>query len=604
MKAQEKGVERCVIIGAGPAGLTAAYELALKGRPCVVFEQDGIAGGISRTVNYKGYRCDVGGHRFFTKVHAVRDLWDKLMGPDFLVRPRLSRIYYNNRFFDYPLRIGNTLKGLGIIESMLMGFSYIRARLFPAREEKTFEQWVSNRFGARLFRTFFKSYTEKVWGIPCSEISADWAQQRIKNLNFMAAVKNALLGTRTQGKKIITSLIDQFQYPRLGPGMMWERFCGKLDEKGVPVELNTKVTRIHCEDGRVAAVTVRNAAGEERRVQGDHFISSMPLRDLVNCMEPPPPREVVDAANSLKYRDFITVLVVIDKPDVFPDNWIYVHSPEVKVGRIQNFKNWSPEMVPDAAKTALGLEYFAQEGDALWNMADKDMVALATRECVKLGFASESSVIDGAVIRMPKAYPVYDSVYKDSLAAIRRWLDGLKNLCPIGRNGQHRYNNMDHSMVSAMCAARVVQGAEIDIWDLGVDRAYLEELDGATDEEREEAITEDMIRDTFARYDGVALGVALGVVSAFVIFALSIALILRGGEVIGPTLALLGQYLPGYSVTVTGAITGAVEVAVGMYLFGYLLAHAINWAVGLIEGMFLRRIEILRTVLEDADDGG
>ncbi|MBA4389176.1 MAG: hypothetical protein C0404_14480, partial [Verrucomicrobia bacterium] len=313
-------------------------------------------------------------------------------------------------------------------------------------------------------------------------------------------------------------------------------------------------------------------------------------------------REVAAAAGSLKYRDFITVLVVIDEADVFPDNWIYVHSPEVKVGRIQNFKNWSPEMVPDQSKTSLGLEYFAQEGDELWRMPDADLVALARKECVRLGFATETNVIDGAVIRMPKAYPVYDGVYKDALQVIRGWLGGFKNLHPIGRNGQHRYNNMDHSMVSAMCAARMVrEGTEIDLWNVGVEKAYLEELDTKA-AEREEAVTAKIIRDTFARYDGIALGAALGVMGSVILFLVSIVLILRGDNPLGPTLSLLSNYLPGYSVTVTGALVGALEAAAGSFVFGFLLAKTINLVVGLMEGVFLRRIEILRTV-ED-DDGG
>jgi len=595
----EKG-ELCVIIGAGPAGLTAAHELARLGTRSVVLEKDSLVGGISRTVNHKGYRCDIGGHRFFTKVRVVRKLWEEIMGDDFLVRPRLSRIYYNNRFFDYPLRIRNTLKGLGLVESFLMGLSYIRARLFPEREEKTFEQWVSNRFGRRLFGTFFKSYTEKVWGMSCSEISADWARQRIKNLDFMAAARNALVGAKTHGNKVVTSLIDQFHYPRLGSGMMWERLQAKLAEKHIETRLNQQVIRIHHTGGRVTAVTARDGQGRETRVDGEHFIASMPLRDLIRAMDPPPPQDVGNAANSLRYRDFLTVMLVVDAPEVFQDNWVYVHSPEVKVGRIQNFKNWSPEMVPDPSKTSLGLEYFAQEGDELWTMSDDDLIDLARSECVRLGFATAGNVMDGAVVRMPKAYPVYDSKHGESVEAIRNWIGTLKNLHPVGRNGQHRYNNMDHSMVSAMCAARVVRGAEMDIWDVGVDKAYLEEPETVGDVERENMITNEVIRDTFARYDAPAMGTALGLMAAIVLFLMSMTLILKGGEPIGPTLMLLSNYLPGYRMTLVGVVIGALQAGGWAFLFGVLLARAINLVVGMIEGLLLRRIEIVRT-MEDGD---
>jgi protoporphyrinogen oxidase len=593
----EKG-ELCVIIGAGPAGLTAAHELARLGMRSVVVEKDSLVGGISRTINHKGYRCDIGGHRFFTKVRGVRELWEEIMGDDFLVRPRLSRIYYKNRFFDYPLRIRNTLKGLGLIESFLMGLSYIRARLFPEREVKTFEQWVSNRFGRRLFGTFFKSYTEKVWGMSCSEISADWARQRIKNLDFMAAVRNALIGATTHRNKLVTSLIDQFQYPRLGSGMMWERLQAKLAEKHIETRLNQQVIRVHHAGGRVTAVTARDGQGRETRVDGEHFIASMPLRDLIRAMDPPPPQDVGNAADSLHYRDFITVMLVVDAPEVFQDNWIYVHSPEVKVGRIQNFKNWSPEMVPDPSKTSLGLEYFAQEGDELWTMSNDDLIDLARSECVRLGFATAGNVMDGAVIHMPKAYPVYDSKHRESVGAIRNWIGTLRNLHPVGRNGQHRYNNMDHSMASAMCAARVVRGAEIDLWDVGVDEAYLEEPETGGDVEREDMITDELIRNMFAKYDAPAMGTALGLMAAIVLFLMSMTLILKGGDPVGPTLMLLGNFLPGYRMTLVGAVTGALEAGGWAFLFGILLAHSINLVVGMIEGLLLRRIEIVRTIEE------
>ena len=592
--------ELCVIIGAGPAGLTAAHELARLGIRSVVLEKDNLVGGISRTINYKGYRGDIGGHRFFTKVRVVRELWEEIMGDDFLVRPRLSRIYYNNRFFDYPLRIGNTLKGLGLVESSLTVLSYIQARLRPEHEEKTFEQWVSNRFGRRLFRTFFKSYTEKVWGIPSSEIDADWARQRIKNLDFMAAVRSALVGAKTQGSKLVPSLIDQFHYPRLGSGMMWERLQAKLADKHIETRLDHLVVKVHHTGDRVTALTTRDRQGHEIRIAGDHFISSMPLRDLIHALDPPPPKDVLDAADRLRYRDFITVMLIVDAPEIFPDNWIYVHSPEVKVGRIQNFKNWSPEMVPDPSKTSLGLEYFAQEGDELWTMSDDRLIDLARSECAKLRFAAAEKVMDGAVVRMPKAYPVYDSKHRESVEAIRNWIGTLKNLYSVGRNGQHRYNNMDHSMTSAMGAAQVVQGAEIDVWDVGLDKSYLEGQETVGDVDREAAITDEVIRDTFARYDAPAMGAALGLVAAVVLFVMSMVLILKGGEPIGPSLMLLSNYLPGYRMTPVGVVIGALQAGGWAFVFGFLLAHSINLVVGMIEGWLLRRIEIVR-MMEDGD---
>jgi len=600
MNSQPEKGELCVIIGAGPAGLTAAYELARLGMRSVVLEKDFCVGGISRTINHSGYRCDIGGHRFFTKVHFIRELWEELMGEDFLLRPRLSRIYYKNRFFDYPLRIRNTLKGLGLVESFLMGLSYIRARLRPEREEKTFEQWVSNRFGRRLFRTFFKSYTEKVWGMSCSEISADWARQRIKNLDFIAAARNALVGAKTHGNKLVTSLIEQFHYPRLGSGMMWERLQEKLAEKQIETRLNQEVIKVHHAGGRVTAVTARDGQGREIRIRGEYFISSMPLRDLINAMDPQPPRDVGNAADSLCYRDFITVMLVVDTPAIFPDNWIYVHSPEVKVGRIQNFKNWSSEMVPDPSKTSLGLEYFAQEGDELWNMSDDRLIDLARSEWTRLGFATVGKVIDGTVIRMPKAYPVYDSKHKDSLEVVRNWIGTLKNLYPVGRNGQHRYNNMDHSMASAICAARAVHGAKIDIWDVGVEKAYLEEAEAEGEVEREKMITAKVIRDTFANYDALAMGTALGLMAAIVLFLMSIILILKGGDPIGPTLLLLSNYFPGFRMTLIGIVIGTLQAGGWAFFFGLLLAHSINLVIGIIKNMLLRQIEIVRT-MEDGD---
>ena len=475
---------RCVIIGAGPAGLTAAYELALMSVDSVVLEQDDVVGGLARTVEHHGYRFDIGGHRFFTRVPLISAWWEQMLGDDFQTCSRLSRIYYNGKFFDYPLRPLNALRGLGPIETLRIVASYAKARLLPHPKEHTFEEWVCNRFGSRLFEIFFKTYTEKVWGMKCSEIAADWASQRIKNLDLFAAAKDMVVG----GNGDVTTLIRQFRYPRLGPGMMWEKVAGILHKRGIPLHLGQRVTKVHLGEGSVTAVTAVDHEGREVTFAGEHFISSMPIKDLIAAISPPPPDSVVAAAKSLRYRDFLTVGLVINKPELFKDNWIYIHSPSVKVGRIQNFKNWSPDMVPDPSRTSLGLEFFVQEGDELWSADDQALIGLATRECVELGFIEEQDVVEGVIIRMPKAYPVYDDQYKAHLARIRGYVQTITNLQLVGRNGQHRYNNQDHSMLTAIYAARNVVGAEFDVWDVNLEPDYHE---GA--EEGSERVTERLV---------------------------------------------------------------------------------------------------------------
>jgi protoporphyrinogen oxidase len=468
--------KKVVIIGAGPAGLTAAYELCKAGVGSTVLEKDQVVGGISRTVNYKGYHFDIGGHRFFTKVKAVDQMWrEVLTGGRFLKRNRLSRIYYNKRFFHYPLRAANAVFGLGVWNSFLILVSYLQAQMRPESPEETFEQWVSNRFGKRLYRTFFKTYTEKVWGIPCNEIAADWAAQRIRGLSLLTAVRNALIGNQAEHKgEVIKTLVDSFDYPERGPGMMWETVRDLVQVRGAEIRLETVVNKIFWSPGAVTGLEVETR-GQRQSICGTDFISSMPLRELVQKLEPAVPPEILKAAEKLTYRDFITIALVINKSDVFPDNWIYVHDPDVKVGRIQNFKNWSPHMVPDPDKTCLGLEYFCFEGDRLWTMPDRDLIALATREVAQMRLAAESDVIDGSVVRMPKAYPVYDAHYAEALRIVRQFLDRLRNLYPVGRNGMHKYNNQDHSMVTAMLAVRNILGAHHDIWQVNVDQEYHEQ---------------------------------------------------------------------------------------------------------------------------------
>jgi protoporphyrinogen oxidase len=458
------------VLGAGPAGLTAAYELIRLGIPSVVLEADSVVGGISRTAEYKGFLFDIGGHRFFTKVAEVEQMWRDVLGDDLLERPRQSRIFYQNKFFDYPLKLQNVVDNLGVFESAMCAFSYVQARLAPVAPEDTFEAWVTNRFGKRLFNMFFKSYTEKVWGMSCKEIRAEWAAQRIKGLSLTSAVWNAIRPNRTNSKHVIKTLIHEFLYPRRGPGMMWERTRDLLEQQGTKVMMESPVTRIDWSEGGVHSVT---AGGRE--YQSSHFISSLPIRNLIGMLHPRAP-ELDAVAAKFNYRDFLTVALVIKNEQLFTDNWIYIHEPSVQVGRIQNFKNWSPEMVPDPRYTCLGLEYFCFEGDGLWTTPDADLIALATREIDKLGLAAAKDVVDGTVVRMPKAYPVYDSVYKVGREAVRQFLQRVPNLQLIGRNGMHHYNNQDHSMLTGLLAARNVAGESHDVWSANVEQEYHEEV--------------------------------------------------------------------------------------------------------------------------------
>ena len=471
-----------VIIGAGPAGLTAAYELSKHDRPCVVLEKDSTVGGLARTAQYKGYLFDIGGHRFFTKVSLVERMWHEVLGADFITRSRLSRIYYNSKFFHYPLQPLNALMGLGMLESVRCGFSYLAARLFPQRPEDNFQVWVSNRFGRRLFNVFFKTYTEKVWGMPCHQIQAEWAAQRIRGLSLTSLVWNALRPRRASDRqRAIKTLIHEFEYPRRGPGMMWTKTQEILETRNSRVVLEAPVEKICWEPGRVKAV---QAGG--RMYPGEHFVSSMPIRDLIERLDPQPPEFLRRAARDFNYRDFLTVALMVRGRDLFPDNWIYVHDPKVKVGRIQNYNNWSPEMSPDPETTCLGLEYFCFEGDQLWTTPDHELLELGRRELGQLGLVDPARVIDGTVLRIQKAYPIYDATYQRGLAEVRRFLETVPNLQLVGRNGMHRYNNQDHSMLTAILAARNILGARYDLWQVNVDSEYQEEGAPLTEEELKE----------------------------------------------------------------------------------------------------------------------
>jgi protoporphyrinogen oxidase len=590
-------MDRTVIIGAGPAGLAAAHELSLRGRGATVLEQDDQVGGIARTVVYKGYRFDIGGHRFFTKAGSIQELWEEVMGDDFLVRPRLSRIHYNDHFFHYPLKPVEALIGLGPLEALRILASYVRARAFPIEDERTFEEWVVNRFGRRLFEIFFQTYTEKVWGRPCNEIGAEWAAQRIKNLDLVAAVRNALLGNQRDGD-VVTTLIDRFHYPRLGPGMLWERWSERLLERGVEIRMRTEVTGLLHEAGRVVAVEARRPDGTIDRVEGSHFISTMPVRELIRGLSPAPPSEVAEAAERLEYRDYLTVVLIVDEEELFPDNWIYIHSPDVRVGRIQNFKNWSPEMVPDASMTSLGLEYFVHEGDDLWSLSDPELIELAERETTRLGLIGDGEVRDGTVVRVRKAYPVYDGGYREALATIRGWLSGLENLQLVGRNGQHRYNNQDHSMLTGILAARNVAGEEHDIWAVNVDEEYHEEgaaRDRLTPDAARQRSLEDLLAAAFARYDAVALGAAVGIVSGVGLFLTTVVSLINEPGDRGRVVSLLGQFLLGYEVSWAGAGIGLLGAGISGFVFGWLLARAINGLIGW-EELLLRRQIVERTI--------
>jgi protoporphyrinogen oxidase len=469
-----------VIAGGGPAGLTAALELTRHGHPCVVLEADpNLVGGISRTDQYKGYRFDIGGHRFFSKSEEVNRIWHEILGDDFLVRRRLSRMYYDRKFFHYPLKPWDTLFKLGIVRSARIVASYLRARLRPIRPERSFEDWVVNRFGRLLFETFFKTYTEKVWGLPTNVISADWAAQRIKGLSLVEAARNALFGGRNGNDgAVVKTLIDSFHYPRLGPGQMWEAARDQIRAGGGAVHMDRRVERIEHHGDVVTCFVARDSAGRSYRYEGRHFISTLPIRHLIHGLSPAPPANVTRAAGSLKYRDYLTVVLIVDQPHTFPDNWIYIHEPGVRVGRVQNFKNWSPDLVPDASKTSLGMEYFCFEGDDLWTMSDDELVALGRGEIHEIGLVEAAKVIDGCVVRMPKAYPVSDDVYLDHLAVIRGWLKDLTNLELAGRNGMHKYNNQDHSMMTALLAARNILGlGPYDTWKVNTDAEYHEDGD-------------------------------------------------------------------------------------------------------------------------------
>lgn len=581
--------KQVVIIGAGPAGLTAAYELAKSNVRPIVLEQLDKVGGLARTEDYKGYYFDMGGHRFFTKAAEANQLWHEALGNGLLRRPRLSRIYYNNRFFDYPLKPFNALFGLGIWASLCVIISFIRWQIFPHKQQDNIEQWVTNRFGRRLFTTFFKTYTEKVWGIPCTELKAEWAAQRIRGLSM----KTALLAMFVKPKDTVRTLIDEFEYPRFGPGMLWNAFKSEIERRRGVVRLNSEVVKIERLGNRIESVTVSSNGSGREIIRGTDFISSMPIAEFIKKLDPVPD-EILQAAENLMYRDFLTVCLIVNKANLFPDNWIYIHSPEVKVGRIQNFKNWSPDMVPDPSKTSLGLEYFCTEGDELWTMPNAELIEQAKREVERIGLARCEDVEDGCVFRVPKAYPVYNGSYRQYLDVVKEFLHGLENFQTIGRNGLHRYNNMDHSMVTGLLAVRnVLEGEKNDVWSVNTDQEYHEEVRGEVGVERTDlaALPEGALVKVFSRLDPVALGASIGVMGGMLLFLVTIALLVKGGEVVGPNLQLLDQFFPWYSVTAPGSLVGLLYGFVVGFIGGWGFAFLRNLAVFLSAVIFQRQLE-------------
>lgn len=475
-----------VVIGAGPAGLTAAYQLSKDGIASTILEADDIVGGISRTAERDGWRFDIGGHRFFTKVGPVEAIWHEILDDDeFLKRPRLSRIYYKGRYYDYPIRPLNALRNLGFVEAVLCTLSYLWAKIRPPRDRSTLEGYVVADYGRRLYEHFFRTYNIKLWNVDPKYLSSDFGAQRIKGMSLWSAVwepiRTKVFGSRANKAKQVTSLIEEFQYPKYGPGMMWERCAGIVTDRGSQLRLETTVTAIERDPDakRATAVVATGADGAQLRYPADEVISTMPFSHLLKAMDPPPPTEVVAAADQLRFRDFLTIALVVPVEAGFPDNWIYIHAPEVQVGRIQNFGQWSPYMVKDG-RTCLGLEYFVFEGEGLWSKPDEELVALGTEELSVLGLVDPSKVEAGYVVRMPKAYPVYDEDYKANVAVLREWLTGnVTNVHPVGRNGMHKYNNQDHSMLTAMLTVENILGrGDHDIWSVNVEEEYHEEGSG------------------------------------------------------------------------------------------------------------------------------
>lgn len=457
-----------VILGAGPAALSAGLELNKKGFKTILIEREDKIGGISKTILYKGHRFDVGGHRFFTKSKEVNKLWHDTLGKDFVPTPRLSRIYYNRKFFMYPVEVKDTLLKAGIWTSIICVASYFKYKFFPIKPEKSFEDWVTNRFGQKLFKMFFQSYTEKVWGISTKKLSAEWATQRIKNLSMWETIKNAIF----KPKEKVTSLIDEFYYPKYGPGMMYEKMAETLKKDGTEIMLSADVISLKKKGNRIEEVIIESK-GSKKSIKGDYFVSTIPLSDTIKFITPEI-KKLENIQKDLRFRDFLSVNLILKKPDLFPDTWIYVHDPAVKMGRVQNYKNWSRFMTADKDHTPIGCEYFCNQGDALWKTDDKKLIALASFELEKIGLAKKEDIVDGLVYRMRDAYPVYMGKYKEAICEAKSVIDSIENLEVAGRGGMFRYNNMDHSILAGLFAARKIAGEKCDPWDVNEEKDYHE----------------------------------------------------------------------------------------------------------------------------------
>ena len=459
------------IIGAGPAGLAAGFSASKQGDSVVILESESQVGGLSKTLKYKDYHFDIGGHRFLTKIKAVNDLWKEVLPDDFPSSKRLSRIYYKNRFFHYPLRVSEAMFGLNFSEVVRVFGSFIKWRLFPKKEEKNFEDWVSNRFGYGLYSIFFKSYTEKVWGIPCSELSADWAAQRISKLNLAKATLDALGFGR---KNRLSTLADEYYYPPFGPGQMYQAMTEKIEKMGGKILRSQPVKKVIHAKGKVVGVLTD---GKDGKTQFDAraLISSMPLDELALAMEPQAPQEVIKAANKLRYRAILTINFIVDQKEIAPDNWIYLHSPNIMAGRMQLYKNWSPKMVPDENMSSLGLEYFSSYGEKLHDATDNDLLEIGKTDLEKIGLVGRKKIVDGFVARYDKAYPIYEIGYEKNLKTIRDYLDSFSNLACVGRYGQFRYNNMDHSILTGIFGVQRLSGKDVNPWDVNTENDYLEQ---------------------------------------------------------------------------------------------------------------------------------